>query len=404
MKNNQKRTPGFARRLLTEWRQLKLPERERRVVIAVSGGADSCALLLAFDELIKARRLSLSLCVAHLDHGLRGEAGESDARWVAKLAAELGHECRHKRAAVAERASRSQDNLEQAARRERYEFLARVAREQGAGVVLAGHTLDDQAETVLLALLRGSGADGLGGMSPVRPLDEAGDVLLARPLLSWARRAETAAYCCERGVEPRADTMNEDERFKRVRVRRQLIPLLESFNPRAVAALARAAELLRQDSDALEAQAAELIAEAERDWTKGECQNFVGAGLVPARRPQVERQSADNQSTARNAPARDEQGPVLPLHEDVASLSVEVLRAANGAVRRRALRRWIERERGSLRRLELVHVRAVEQLLEGERGGRVAELPGGSVIERRGGRLYLIADASIADCGIRNAD
>src|SRR5205085_5461847 len=130
----------------------------------------------------------------------------------------------------------------------------------GAGLVLTAHTLEDQAETLLLALVRGSGAQGLGGMRAARALDEAQPrVLLVRPLLGWARRAETARYCQARGVAVRADAMNEDERFARVRVRRRLLPLLEELNPRVVAALARTADLLRADAQALEAQAALLL-------------------------------------------------------------------------------------------------------------------------------------------------
>ena len=350
----------FAREVWREWQQLVLPASGGRVIVAASGGADSCALLLAVDELHRARRLAAGVCgvvvVAHLDHGLRGAAGAADARWVAELARRLGYECAAGRASVVERARRERDNLEQAARGERYEFLGHVARARGAGVVLTGHTLDDQAETVLLALLRGSGSAGLGGMSPVRALDERGDVQLARPLLGWARRAETVAYCRERGVEPCVDAMNEDESFKRVRVRRQLLPLLETFNSRAVEALARAARLLRDDSAALDEEAAKLLAEAARD-------------------PKLKLE--------RTAPASDAAGD----GNKIALLSVEVLRGANAAVRRRALRQWIKAGRGHLRRVELVHVLAIEKLLEGERGGRVAELPGGSEIVRHRGRL-----------------
>jgi len=352
----------FAREVWREWQRLVLPASVGRLIVAASGGADSCALLLAVDELLKARRLAAGVCVvvAHLDHGLRGAAGAADARWVAELARRLGYECASGRASVAGRARRERDNLEQAARGERYEFLGRVARARGAGVVLTGHTLDDQAETVVLALLRGSGAAGLGGMSPVRTLDERGDVQLARPLLGWARRAGTAAYCREQGIEPRVDAMNEDESFKRVRVRRQLLPLLETLNPRAVEALARAAGLLRDDSAALDEETAKLLAEAARD-------------------PKLKLEKAAHAS---DVVAAGDGNKVAPL-------SVEVLRGANVAVRRRALRQWIKAGRGHLRRVELVHVLAIEKLLEGERGGRVAELPGACEIVRRRGRLWL---------------
>jgi tRNA(Ile)-lysidine synthase len=265
---------------------------------------------------------------------------------VAALARTLGHEVVIERAAIGAQARAVRDNLEQTARRVRYEFLARVTRTCGAYFVLTAHTLDDQAETLLLALVRGSGAEGLSGMRSVRALDtQQPDVLLVRPLLGWARRAETARYCRARGIEPRVDALNEDERFARVRVRRQLLPLLETFNPRAVEALARTAELLRTDTVTLEAQAAQLLLAA--------------------------RAQSETDGTAAAWP-----------------LLVVTLRAADEAVRRRALRQWLKAGRGDLRRLTLAHVRAVERLLVGQRGGRVAELPGGATVERRRGLLW----------------
>ncbi|HEX8146244.1 MAG TPA: tRNA lysidine(34) synthetase TilS [Pyrinomonadaceae bacterium] len=340
----------FARRLLREWRQRGWPLRGERVVVAVSGGADSTALLLALEELRRLRLLGLDVTAAHLDHGLRGEEGAGDARWVEALARGCGFECVAGRASVSERAREARENLEQAARRARYEFLAGAARACGARAVLAAHTLDDQAETVLLRLLRGSGAEGLGGMTHERTLEAGGGVYLRRPLLNWARRADTEGYCRERGVEFRSDAMNEDERFARVRVRRRLLPLLETFNPRAAEALARAASLLREDSAALDGLAAALLEEARA----GAVTNDVGEAAGPCAWP----------------------------------LKVDALARAAPALRRRALRLWLAGSRGDLRRLSRAHLLGVERLLEGERGGRVAELPGGSRVERRRGLLH----------------
>jgi tRNA(Ile)-lysidine synthase len=338
----KQRLSTFARRLLAEWRRLDALPPDARAVVAVSGGADSVALLLALDELIEAGRLSLRLTVAHLDHGLRDSAGSADALWVAELARKLGYEIRQGRVAVGHGAAAARDNLEQAARRTRYEFLNGAALECGARAVLTAHTMDDQAETVLLRLLRGSGSDGLGGMQSVRALEEGGEVLLLRPLLGWAARGQTEEYCRERRVEFRLDAMNEDERFARVRVRKSLLPLLKTFNRRAVEALSRTADLLREDAAALNDAAALLLADASACET--------------------------------------DEGPP--------TLRVAVLRAAPAALRRRALRQWIARGRGDLRRLEMVHLRAVESLLAGERGGRTIELPGGATIDRKRGLLW----------------
>ncbi len=339
------RLSSFARRLLTEWEHLSLPIAEKRVVVAVSGGADSTALLLALDELARARRLELKCIVAHLNHGLRGEEGERDARCVSELAEALGYEIAHDEVNVRELAKEAVDNLEQAARRARYKFLTGVAIRSEACAVLTGHTMDDQAETVLLRLMRGSGAEGLSGMSPVRVLDGEKNILLVRPLLSWARRAGTVKYCQARGVAFSVDAMNEDESFARVRVRKQLLPLMQTFNRRAVEALARTSELLRADAEALHAAAHELLKAASDEDSCG-----------------------------------------------VVSLRVNVLVSASDSVRRRALRQWLARVRGDLRRLELVHLRAVEKLIYGERGGRIAELPGGCCVERKRGHLLFHAE------------
>jgi tRNA(Ile)-lysidine synthase len=334
-----KKISRFAGRLLAEWKRLALPVTDARVIVAVSGGADSVALLLALDELLNAARLSVSLTVAHLDHGLRASSQE-DARWVEALSRRLGYGLELERAGVKELAAKAQDNLEQAARRARYEFLARLGDGEAgeACVVLTAHTMDDQAETVLLRLVRGSGAEGLGGMEPVRRLHPQSNVRLARPLLNWARRAETEGFCRALDVEFRADEMNEDESFARVRVRKRLLPLMRGINARVVEALARTAGLLREDSRTLDEMAALLL---------GEARSF----------------------------------------EDSRALNISVLASAPASLRRRALRLWIAEGRGDLRRLELVHLVGVERLLAGERGGRVAELPGGSHVSRRRGRL-----------------
>ncbi|HYH86226.1 MAG TPA: tRNA lysidine(34) synthetase TilS [Pyrinomonadaceae bacterium] len=352
----------FARSLLREWKARGWPTGGERVVVAVSGGADSTALMLALEELRGAGLLELKLVVAHMNHGLRGERGNEDARWVVQRAAALALEVVLADAEVCERARVERDNLEQAARRARYEFLSEVAREREARAVLVAHTLDDQAETVLLRLLRGSGADGLGGMRVERTLEDGGEVSLRRPLLGWARRADTEGYCRERGVEFRTDEMNEDERFARVRVRRRLLPLLESFNPRASEALSRAAKLLREDSDALDVLAARLLEEARAESSHG-----AGVEKPSGRIERIEGE--------------------ISGRVEISPLRVGVLASAHHALRRRALRQWLAHGRGDLRRLELAHIAAVERLLEGTRGGRVAELPGGSRVERRRGLL-----------------
>ncbi len=341
----KQRLSSFARRLLAEWKRLGLPLAAEHVVVAVSGGADSTALLLALDGLLRAQRLSLKITVAHLDHGLRGETGASDANYVSGLARGLKHDIAVERLDVRMLAVEQKDNLEQAARRARYGFLSGVAATRGAFAVLTAHTMDDQAETVLLRLMRGSGVDGLGGIEPVRVLEAGKDILLVRPLVRWARRSETEAYCRALETSFRVDAMNEDESFARVRVRKQLLPLMQTFNGRIVEALSRTASLLSEEAKTLRVAADELLSAARSD---------------------------------------DEESATV-------SLSVNVLANATAPVRRRALRHWLARLRGDTRRLEMVHLLEVEKLVFGTRGGRIAELPGGSLVERRRGQLIFHA-------------
>jgi tRNA(Ile)-lysidine synthase len=339
---NKPRLSSFAQKLLVEWRRLNLAE-DATVIVAVSGGADSTALLLALQELLAASRLHVTLVVAHLNHGLR-PASRKDARSVAELAEKLGFHFVSKRVNLAK--ARPAENLEQAARKARYEFLLRTAQKQKSGYVLSGHTLDDQAETILMRLLRGSAAEGLSGMRTSRSLAAGTNVLLVRPLLAWARRAATESYCRSRGVEFLTDEMNNDETFSRVRVRKQLLPLMRSFNNRIVETLSRTGDLLNEDAAALAAEATQLLAQARSD-------------------------SLQNNET------------------ELPSLSVNVLLQKPAAIRRRALRDWISQVRGNLNRLEMVHLIAVENLLNDGRGGRFIELPGGMTVTRRRGNLEL---------------
>ncbi|HWE40478.1 MAG TPA: tRNA lysidine(34) synthetase TilS [Isosphaeraceae bacterium] len=203
-------------------------------VVAVSGGGDSVALLRLLHDL--APGLGLALSVAHLDHGTRGAEGEADARFVAELAGELGLPCDLGRWAPV-RAG----HFEADARRARYGWLAAVARDRGASAVAVGHTRDDQAETVLHRVLRGTGPRGLAGMPARRPLDAA--TWLVRPLLD-VPRATLRAELARLGQGFRDDPTNLDQSRTRARIRHDLLPrLADDYNPRVVAALARLARL-----------------------------------------------------------------------------------------------------------------------------------------------------------------
>lgn len=218
-----------------------------RVLVAVSGGPDSLSLLHALDRL--AHALDLELHVAHFDHRLRRASGR-DAAFVARAAAGLG-------LPVTVRAAEASDvpkgrSPEEIARERRYAFLEETADAIGAAAIATGHTLDDQAETVLMRVLGGTGTHGLGGIPPRR-----GRVV--RPLID-VRRAETVAFCRALGLRPRTDLTNADPAFRRNAIRADLVPLLiERFNVRAPEALARLADLARDEDALLDELAAETI-------------------------------------------------------------------------------------------------------------------------------------------------
>jgi len=176
-------------------------------------------------------------------------------------------------------------------------------------------------------------------------LDEKHKASLARPLLSWARRSDTEEYCRFRHADFCTDAMNLDAHFSRVRVRQQLLPLMQTLNARIVEALSRTADLLREDRAALNAAAARLL--------------------------ELATQKRSTSDSAR-----------VPL-----MLDAELLTIAPVALRRRVLRQWIAQGRGDLRRIELVHVLAVESLLAVNRKGRTIELPGGAKVSRKRGWL-----------------
>jgi tRNA(Ile)-lysidine synthase len=218
------------------------------LVLAVSGGADSMAMLHGAARLVASGVRRWHLVVAHLDHGLRDASG-ADARFVADAAGALGLDVRSERVDVGEEARRGGEGIEATGRRVRYAFLERVADAVGPrALICTAHTADDQAETVLLNFARGTGLPGLRGIAPRRGR-------LIRPLLR-ARRADLRAALDDAGVSYLDDASNQDPAFARNRARGALVPLLESLHPGATAATARLAELAAEE----DAYLAELAA------------------------------------------------------------------------------------------------------------------------------------------------
>ena len=237
------------------------------VVAAVSGGPDSLAMLHALHHLRD--DLELSLHGAHLDHGLRGEASKADARFVAQVFRRLGVPYTLEEANVAAFRNERRLSLEEAAREVRYEFLGRVAIEQEADAIALGHTADDQAETVLMHIIRGAGLTGLRGMGAVtRRAFNGRDVDLVRPLLHVSRR-ETVEYCRALKLEPRQDESNLTPELARNRVRIELLPLLERYNPAIRDALARLSRSASQDVAYMEGEVTRVWHEAVRQDESG---------------------------------------------------------------------------------------------------------------------------------------
>ena len=226
-----------------------VPAASDGLAAAVSGGADSLALLHAMRTLAGPR--GWRLAVVTVDHGLRSGSA-ADAAFVVDHAKALRLDARLETLAPADLARHRRAGQEGAARAARYEALWRAAGELGCGWLATGHTLDDQAETVLLQLLRGAGPDGLAGMS-VR----SGQLL--RPLLG-VRRAETRGCCAAVGVDWREDPTNAEPGPLRNRVRQRLLPLLEELRPGAAGALARTAALAADERDWLDPLVAAALA------------------------------------------------------------------------------------------------------------------------------------------------
>lgn len=205
----------------------------RGIVVAVSGGADSVALLRSLVEVFTGR-----LIVAHINHGLRGDESEGDAEFVTLLAASLGLDCRTIRQPL------TGSNLEAAARKARYSWLVSVAESEKCDFVATGHTLDDQAETVLFRISRGTGIAGLTGIHPRRPLTLR--VQIIRPQL-FVSRSAVESYLASLSQPYRTDSSNVDRRFTRNRIRHDLLPLLKrEYSPNIAEHLARLADQARQ--------------------------------------------------------------------------------------------------------------------------------------------------------------
>jgi tRNA(Ile)-lysidine synthase len=237
-------------RLLFSMKKHGMLRPGERVGVALSGGADSVALLLLLVEL--RAKLGVVLSVVHFNHKLRSKASDADEKFVAKLAAKHGLEFHSGSAEVAKKAKVERANLEDAARRARYDYFRSLVEAGACSKIAVAHTSDDQAETVLAHLLRGTGLAGLGGIHPVVHS-------VIRPLLS-VRRNELRRFLRARKQTWREDATNRDTKRMRARIRKKLLPLLEKqFQPLIVEHLTTLAGLAREDETFLDALAEERL-------------------------------------------------------------------------------------------------------------------------------------------------
>jgi tRNA(Ile)-lysidine synthase len=305
-----------------------------KVVVAVSGGPDSVLLLRAL--LTLREEFSLGLHVAHVNHQLRGTESARDEAFVTDLALSLGLPISRCRVNVRQRAREEGLSLEDASRRARYEFLGAVARKFRARKIATGHTASDQAETVLLRLLRGAGGTGLAGIPPVR------EGKIIRPLIDLGG-TEVREFLHREGIAFRRDSSNTQQDVLRNRVRLHLIPLLEKeFNPKIQQALARTARLLSEDDATL------------------------GRAAVQALRRAVRRRSSGQ-----------------------LALALPSLLKYNQSTQSRILREALRDLRGDILGLGFRHIDALLGLAGSGRTGAKTSLPGGVVASRGYGELVL---------------
>lgn len=295
------------------------------LVVALSGGADSVALL---DILAHLPAFDLQLVVVHLNHLLRGTESDADEYFARAAADRCNCPFELSRVDVVAQAMQRRLSLEEAGREVRYAFFREIAEKYSAIAVAVAHHKDDQAETVLMRLLRGAGGSGLSAMKP-----KSADGMIVRPLL-FVRRPEIEAYLCKRGLVWREDGSNSDVRFLRNRIRHELIPYLETFNSDIVERLHQTAETLAADECILETAVDEVFTRTVA---------MTASGAVA----------------------------------DLDTIEKEPL-----ALRKRVYRKAIQAVKGDLRRISFTHLAAIDRLISAEKPNSELTLPGGIKVIR----------------------
>jgi tRNA(Ile)-lysidine synthase len=309
------------------------------VLIAVSGGVDSIALLACLNRL--APRFGITLTTAHLNHRIRETEADEDATFVQRVSAAMGIRCVSETIDVKRQASETGRNLEELARQRRYDFLKRTAKCVNAHKIAVGHNLNDQAETVIFRFLRGSGLEGLSAIHPVV------DGVVIRPLLGCSRDM-IQNYVDMLRIGYREDSSNLDVSYARNRIRRELIPYLQKhFNPRLLHVIAGEAALLRETWDFIESRTVDAYARLKSDQDNG------------------------------------------------ISIDITKLRELHPALQKQVLRLALKDCMGSLRGIGTVHVHSILSLTGIHSGGERIPLPGGGVVVRQFDRLLLLKEPPV---------
>jgi tRNA(Ile)-lysidine synthase len=341
------------RRLLLSLKRQEMLRAGDRVGLAVSGGADSVALLLMLLELRE--KLGIVLSVVHFNHKLRGRASDADEKFVAKLAEKYGLEFHSASMDVAKKAKKERANLEETARHARYDYFRSLVEAGVCARIAVAHTADDQAETVLAHLLRGTGLAGLGGIHPI-----AGSVI--RPLLNF-RRGELRTYLRAKKQSWREDATNRDTARMRARIRKKLLPLLEKqFQPAIVEHLTTLAELAREDEELFDAVVEER-ATAVAQKSGEEVRIAIAELLAPPGKREFD--SEDTESAAKRITAR--------------ALSTRLVRRIVPSIKPRA------------GQLGAGHVNSVLELARKGENGSSVSLPGGVEVRKERDTLVFLA-------------
>jgi tRNA(Ile)-lysidine synthase len=324
---NQEKSLKFVEKVKKTIKKFHMLESGDRVIVGVSGGPDSIALLHVLQQITK--RYKLSLKVAHLNHGFRGKEAQKEAQFVEETAQKLGLSCEVKSFDVPAYKKKSSLSSQEAARVIRYQFLKEVKENCSAEKIALGHNANDQAETMMMWLLRGTGVKGLSGIPPVR------EGVIIRPLIETTRE-EIETYLKEEGIPFVIDSSNQKNDYLRNRLRNELFPLLEEhYNPRLIKNLVQTSYNISRENEYIEDIANELLDDITAPGTDG--------SLV---------------------------------------IDSKKLLALSPVIQLRCVRGVLEQVKGDLRRIGSIHIYAILKIASSDSPHKVLKLPGGIRVEK----------------------